>query len=80
MKYILLSCLLFAGCGGDYHVKVDPIEPVKVEHVITLDTAKLEYYYRYNCQLKHPEYTTQQLNDCTKQAVSDFIDAFDYLK
>lgn len=83
MKYLILLTLILSGCGGHYTVDIDPkqpirVEPIKVSHELTLDTAKLEYYYRLDCQTK---FTTQEdINACVKERILDFVNAFDYLK
>lgn len=73
----MIAVLLILGCQpkikGDVDVKVQPIE---VKHTISLDTDKLEDYYRTECSQL---YTVQQdIENCVNQKMTDFLQAFTY--
>lgn len=72
-KKVVFLLLLLTGCG--IHVSSDPVrvDPVTVNHVISIDTAELEAFFRAYCSNL---YTSQSdINTCVNNEMAVFWDA-----
>lgn len=80
MAYILIILLIFTSSCG-LKVKTDPIkvEPVDVNHKISVNIESLKDFYEGICISTLPNPHTQlELDNCINSKVEEFLTAFDF--
>lgn len=76
MKYLVVLVLFLGGCATKHKIDGEvKVQPVAVNHKISVDVLSLKEFYREVCELDTSNDTQQKVDDCINKRVDEFLNA-----
>lgn len=76
MKYLIISTLLLTGCATKHKVDGElKVQPIAVNHKVSVDVLSLKEFYRDICELDSANDTPEKIDICINKKVDEFLNA-----